>query len=121
MDIEKMLCLEFDKLTLEEKLKYYPNNDPIEVQVFDSLMGFLRPEYALDWVKPIFVPGHPCYDSHEEMREAYDHLLDRLGLQDEDEDVEIMLSCLSDHTRILALEMFQCGREYQRRQEKTAP
>ena len=116
MDYEEMMRLGILDMTQAEMLKYFPYHAPIEEQVYDSLMGFLIPECALEWVENIFVPGHPCHESYHNAHVAYARLRDRLGQVDEDYDVEMMLNYLSDHTRIIGYKMFEYGREYERRQ-----
>lgn len=94
----------------------YENLD-IETLVYESLTGELLPEYALDWVEDIFVPGHPCYEEYRIMREAYQRVCIRLGNGEEDQDLEIMVNALLSHCRIIAAEMFRYGREYRIREE----
>ena len=88
--------------------------DAIAQQVLDSLLGHLLPEYHLNWVETIFVPGHPCYEEYGKMYDTYPVLCSRLGAGEEDPDVERMVDALLNHGRILALEMFEYGRKYQR-------
>ena len=111
MDYKEMIRLGIHKMTPAEMLKYFPYEAPIEEQVYDSLMGFLIPECTLDWVENIFVPGQPCYESYHKMSVAYDRLLDRLGLVDEDRDAEVMVSSLIEHARIIGYKMFEYGKE----------
>ena len=79
-------------------------------------MDELVPEYALPWVEPVFVPGHPCYEKYCTMQRAYDRLLKRLGKTEEDQDAEDMINALLEHGKIIALAMFRYGREYQKMQ-----
>ena len=92
-------------------------NLSIETLVYESLTGELLPEYALDWVEDIFVPGHPCYEEYRLMREAYQRICTRLGNAEEDQDLEIMVNALLNHCRIIATEMFRYGRMYRIREE----
>lgn len=92
-------------------------NLSIETLVYESLLGDLVPEYALDWVEDIFVPGHPCYDSYSQMREAYLRVCARLGSREEDADLEIMVNTMLDLCRVVALEMFRYGRIYQKMED----
>lgn len=88
----------------------------IEEQVFGTLTGLLVPEYALDWVENICVPGQPCYDRYRDMLDAYGRLCGRLGVVNEDPDAEVMVNALLDHGKILALKMFEYGQKYGRMQ-----
>ncbi len=84
--------------------------------VYEALLDDLIPEYALDWVNPIFVPGHPCYEEYSRMLAAYERAEDRLGAVLEDRDLDIMVDALLSHGRYLALEMFRLGVQYQKMQ-----
>ena len=84
----------------------------IGLQVYDSLMGQLLPEYALDWVEEIFIPGNACYDEYAQMLEAYQRVCRRLGNTEEDADLEIIVNSLLAHGKELALAMFRCGMRY---------
>ena len=88
------------------------NDAGISTLVYESLMGELIPEYALDWVEDIFVPGHPCYEEYVQMREAYQRICTRLGSGEEDSDLEIMVDALLSHCRIAAIMMFEYGVKY---------
>ena len=77
-----------------------------------SLQGVLVPGARISWVKDLFTPGSPCDLAYEEMLRAYDRLRNRLGVQDEDEDIEIIINSLMDIQQILASEMFLCGVTY---------
>lgn len=82
----------------------------IAERVYDSLTGNLIDAYCLPWVENIFVPGQ----SYDRMWKAYRQLLNRLQKQDEDPDAEKMISGLLEHGRIIAMEMFRYGQEYQK-------
>lgn len=82
--------------------------------VYDSLMGQLIPSCRLPWVESIFISKHPCYEEYCKMQDAYTRLRERLGAIDEDVDVEIIIDALLAHGKKITLEMFRCGREYQK-------
>ena len=86
----------------------------IQELVYSSLLDELVPEYQLPWVQPIFIPRHPCYEEYAKMHEVYMHLRERLGVEEEDEEVERIIDALLAHGKILALEMFRYGRMYER-------
>ena len=93
---------------------FTPEVPDIAEVVYECLMGFREPECCLSWVEEIFVPGHPCHEEYDQMRLAYDRLLERLQETDEDHDAEEMINALLKHGKIIALEMFRCGRTYQK-------
>lgn len=80
------------------------------------MTGVLIPECRLPWVENIFVPGHKYYEAYRTMREAYDRLCLRLGVEEEDEDVEILRDSLMDYGKISSMKMFEYGRAYGRMQ-----
>jgi hypothetical protein len=79
--------------------------------VYDSARGELVAEYRFDWVQDQFLPGGDC--AYNRMMDAYARLRERLGVQEEDADVEIMRDCQNRITYLLCKEMFRCGRVYQ--------
>ena len=93
----------------------------IEEQVYETLTNALVSECKLQWVTPIFEPGHPCYEAYSEMLAAYERLCGRLVGVEEDEDAEVMIDCLLKHGKLLALEMFRYGRLYQKLQNEEIP
>lgn len=80
--------------------------------VYDSLMGQLLPEYRLAWVEDIFVPGNPCFEAYKTVREAFP--------PSEPED-DRHLDALLEYSRIVATEMFEYGRKYQKMMDSRKP
>jgi len=111
MDIERNVCLDLASNNQTEWLSY---EQRIENQVYDTLVGNLVQECCLDWVEDICVPGQPSYEKYREMLEAYERVCERLGVTNEDHDVEIMINALLERGRILALKMFEYGRKYEK-------
>lgn len=81
--------------------------------VYDALHDFLLPACQPDWVEPVFVPGHPCYEAYEQMLASYSRLRLRLNTAEEDRDAEEMIDALLKYSKAMALEMFRCGRVFQ--------
>ena len=52
--------------------------------VLSKLLDQLSDPEMLPWVEPIFVTGHPCCESYEQMLDAYSRLRQRLGVENED-------------------------------------
>ena len=76
--------------------------------VYESLIGEL-----VDPIKSVpnaFEAGSYCEARYQEMLEAYERVLERLGLEDEDKDVEIIINSLLAIQRRLCLEMFELAR-----------
>jgi len=84
-----------------------------------KLLDQLSDEEALPCVEPIFVPGHPCCEGYERMLDAYCRLRQRLGVQGEDRDCEIMIDGLLQHGNTIAMEMFRYGVEYGKKEGTT--
>ena len=72
--------------------------------VYESLIG-----ERVDPIKEVsnaFEPGSYCEVLYQEMLDAYDRLRERLGVVDEDSDVEQIIDSLLLIQRELCLEMF---------------
>ena len=116
MDIHDITEQEKDPMPLEELASILPNEEQLPERVYDTLLELLIPEYRVPWVEVIFAPGKPCYEAYFDMQEAYERLCARLGVRDEDADVEIMIQSLLKYGRVSAIEMFKYGRIYQKMQ-----
>ena len=72
--------------------------------VYESLIGEL-----VDPIKDVpnaFEPGGYCESQYRQVLEAYERLRGRLGVVDEDPDVEIIIDSLLEIQRKLCMEMF---------------
>ena len=72
--------------------------------VYESLIGEL-----VDPIKDVpnaFEPGSYCETRYHQVLEAYERLRGRLGVTDEDPDVEIIIDSLLEIQRKLCMEMF---------------
>lgn len=94
------------------------NRHPIEERVYETLCGVLIPAARVPWVGSIAEPGLRYFEAYEEMHRAYERLRLRLGAEDEDADVEEIISCLLERERCIALKMFEYGRLYQQMQNR---
>ena len=76
----------------------------ISALVYESLIGEL-----VDPIKDVpnaFEPGSYCETRCRQVLEAYERLRGRLGVADEDPDVEIIIDSLLEIQRKLCMEMF---------------
>ena len=80
--------------------------------VYDTLSGDVHGEYAVPGVEDAFALGSECLQLYDEMREVRDRLQARMGLVDEDEDVERIISILESVQRILGIKMFHYGQKF---------
>ena len=72
--------------------------------VYESLLGELVD--PIKYVPNAFEPGSFCEGKYQEMLDAYERLRDRLGIVDEDADVEVIIDSLLAIQRELCLKMF---------------
>jgi hypothetical protein len=91
--------------------------EPPAMQVLHTLTGDTLPPYRLPWVEPVVEPGMPCDEAYSRMHEAYDRLRLRLGVTDEDADVEQIIDSLMEYGQELALKMFEYGRIFQKQSD----
>lgn len=89
--------------TSEKSMQQYP----IEEYVYYSLQGALCDPHP--GVENAFAPGSICEKSYSDMLDAYGRLCARLGVQDEDKDVEVIINSLQTITEELCYRMFTYG------------
>lgn len=76
-------------------------------KVYESLIGELVA--PIKCVPNAFAPGCFCEIQYREMLEAYERLRIRLGVVDEDADVEIIINSFLEIQKKLCMEMFELG------------
>ena len=77
--------------------------------VYDSAMGNMANGYELNGVENLFAEGKECHYLYAEILEAYERLCGRLGVVDEDKDIEVILNNFLRICRIAGLEMYNHG------------
>ena len=85
--------------------------------VYYSVVGELSEEYRVPGVDNVFERGMRCDILYEDMLAAYERLRDRLGVEDADDDVEIIISALMDIGKETAMAMYRCGAKFGYKQE----
>lgn len=83
--------------------------DDFIAQVYYTLNGSNLPEWRIPGVENAFAEGKPCMQLYESAYDAYQRLRERLGVIDEDADVEIIFNSLMEITRLLCIEMYKYG------------
>ena len=85
--------------------------------IYRILVGFYIPEAAVPGVPDLFAPGSFCDREYAKMRDAYERVCTRLGVDvdDEDEDLNIMVEAMESIQEVLCKEMFRLGMEYESR------
>lgn len=84
----------------------------LEEYVYDSLQGTVCNPHPQ--VENLFGEGKPCQRWYGDMLAAYARICDRLGVADEDADVEIIITCLRRIEREVAYQMFCYGVQFER-------
>ena len=75
-----------------------------------TLCGEIHGEYAVVGVENAFADGSECDRLYAELSEAYERLRDRLGVVDEDADVEVIIGNMLAMQHILCEKMFHYGK-----------
>ena len=78
-------------------------------EVYDTLTGCMTIHGGVPGVENAFDIGCPCFEQYCKMLAAYERLCDRLGVVDEDQDVEIIIQALFDIEETLCMKMFHYG------------
>ena len=79
--------------------------------VYETLLGERLPEYAVPGVENIYETGSACDKAYTRIYQAYGHLCQRLGVADEDPDVEIIINSLLEIQNEVARKMFSLGKK----------
>ena len=77
--------------------------------VYQTVIGELQPEYRLLGVENSFAEGDLCDQAYEQVREAYARLLDRLGKENEDYDIETIIHSMTVIQKEIAYQMYRYG------------
>ena len=80
--------------------------------VYDCLLGQFVSEKALDWVENIYTDGSEYDRNYSAVLDAYERLCQRLGADEEDRDVEVIINAMLANEQIVALKMFELGMYY---------
>ena len=78
-------------------------------QVYNTLMGLYILRYRVPGVENAFAPGQPCMELYSKALDAYQRICERLGVGEEDYDVEVIFSAIMDISEILGLKMYHYG------------
>ncbi len=81
-------------------------------RVYESLTCHVIKAARMSGVEDAFADDAYCMEQYRIMRDAYDRLCDRLGVTDEDGDVECIIDCYMNIQRELCRLMFQYGQVF---------
>ena len=84
-------------------------------QVYESLTCHVLEPWRMPGVTNAFADGTYCMEQYREMRYAYDRLCHRLGVVDEDMDVECIIQCYMEIQRELCRLMFGYGQHFSKK------
>ena len=76
---------------------------------YETLAVGLIDQYGMPGVEYAFGKDSYCMSRYRDARAAYGRLCERLGVQDEDKDVEIMIQAFLDIQIELCCKMYQYG------------
>ena len=81
-------------------------------QVYETLTCHVCKPWQMPGVIDAFSEDSYCMEKYRQMRDAYDRLCIRLGVVDEDDDVECIIQCSMDMERELCRLMFGYGQQF---------
>lgn len=79
--------------------------------VYHTLIGAYIPGLGAPGIENAFADGAPCMELYSNAYNAYQRLCDRLGVVDEDDDVEIIFQSLLLISKNLGIKMFRYGQQ----------
>ena len=79
--------------------------------VYWSLQGELIE--PVPGVENAFAPGKECAEKYSQMLDAYARICQRLGREDDDADVEVIINSLLRITKVLCFEMYRYGAKFE--------
>ena len=85
---------------------------PLKEQVYLTLNGLLKEEYALPEVEDLFTPDGQGYALYSEVLDAYAAICNRLGTGETDADVEIIINNLLSLCELVSYKMFDYGAKF---------
>lgn len=87
------------------------NNKMIE-DIYHTLLGVIKEEFCVPGVENLFEEGSMCEDLYNETLAAYERLRNRLGVANEDCDVEIIINSLMTIEQVISMKMFEYGMKF---------
>jgi len=79
---------------------------------YESMACFVQDWYRMPGVEDAFAQGSYCAECYRDIWEAYGRLRDRLGVKDEDKDVEIIISAFENVQQDLCCRMYRYGAKF---------
>ena len=79
---------------------------------YETMACHVIKEYRMPGVEDAFADGAFCMERYNEAMDAYERICERLGVVDEDADVEIMRNAFDDIQRELCYRMYRYGARF---------
>ena len=79
---------------------------------YETMTCHLKEGYRMPGVEDAFAAGTYCIERYGEALSAYERLCDRLGVVDEDRDVEDIFNAFFDIQEYLCYKMYQYGAQF---------
>ncbi len=79
--------------------------------IYETMTGMREKEYCVPFVEDAFAEGSVCDKWYEEMRQAYERICDRLGVQNEDKDLDIMVQSMEKIQKELCRRIYYLTKE----------
>ena len=86
--------------------------DPFIEDVYGTLCGLLIEEARVPGVENLYAQGKPCMEWYSKALDAYRRLCDRLGVAEEDEDVEVIFDSFLSICRETGYYMYRYGAQF---------
>ena len=80
--------------------------------IYFTLTGVMQEQFRVPGVENLFAEGSECMNWYSEMLAAYERLCERLGVLDEDADVEVIIDSLMSIERKVSMKMFEYGMKF---------
>ena len=79
---------------------------------YETMTCHLKEDYRMPGVEDAFAEDGYCMDRYGDMLDAYERLCERLGVVDEDEDIETMIRAFTDIQIYLCYRMYHYGAKF---------
>lgn len=87
-------------------------NEEFLEAVYESMTGALLPKYRIPGVEDAYMEGGKCDRLYSRVYDAARRLEARLGLQEEDEDVDEIIQCMMAIQEELCYRMYGYGAKF---------
>lgn len=75
--------------------------------IYETMLGLREPDACVSGIEDAFADGSTCALAYEEMRCAYERLCQRLGVSDEDADLNAIVNSMERIQRELCCRIYE--------------